>query len=56
MEGLIQRIRAEIGSEAQVIATGGLAEHITKRSDMIDALEPDLTLQGLRLIWEMNQE
>ena len=56
MEGLIQRIRAEIGAEAQVIATGGLAAHIAERSNMIDALEPDLTLQGLRLIWEMNQE
>ena len=54
MEGLIGRIRAEIGAEARVIATGGLAELIAGRSETIDILEPDLTLQGLRLIWEMN--
>ncbi|MYD36775.1 MAG: type III pantothenate kinase [Dehalococcoidia bacterium] len=55
MEGVIQRIRAEIGSEARVIATGGLVEPIAERTTFIDELEPDLTLQGLRLIWELNQ-
>ncbi len=55
MEGVIQRIRAEIDSEARVIATGGLAEPIAEKCDLIDELEPDLTLQGLRLIWELNQ-
>ncbi len=56
MESLIRRIRAEIGSEAKVIATGGLVETIAEKTDTIDELEPDLTLQGLRLIWELNQE
>ena len=56
MESLIRRIRAEIGSEAKVIATGGLVETIAEKTDSIDELEPNLTLQGLRLIWELNQE
>ncbi len=55
MEGVIRRIRAEIGAEARVIATGGLVETIAERTEFIDELEPDLTLQGLRLIWELNQ-
>ncbi len=55
MEGVIQRIRAEIGSDARVIATGGLVETIAEGTTIIDELEPDLTLQGLRLIWELNQ-
>ena len=55
MEGVIQRIRAEIGTEARVIATGGLVETIAEQTNVIDELEPDLTLQGLRLIWELNQ-
>jgi type III pantothenate kinase len=38
-----------------VIATGGLAPLISAETDIIDAVEPWLTLEGLRLIWEMNQ-
>ncbi len=55
MEGVIGRIRAEIGSPARVIATGGLVEHIAERTEIIDVVEPDLTLRGLRLIWELNR-
>ena len=55
MEGLIGRIREEIGADARVIATGGLVEHIAERTGIIDVVEPDLTLQGLRLIWELNR-
>lgn len=55
LEGVIHRIRAEIGSDARVIATGGLVETIAERTAFIDELEPGLTLQGLRLIWELNQ-
>ena len=53
VDGLIRRIRSELdrGELAIVIGTGGLAEVIAEESRGIQALEPDLTLDGLRLIW-----
>ena len=58
VEGLVQRIRAELsgGAEAMVIATGGLAEVISGECHVIQRVEPDLTLQGLRLIWERHSK
>lgn len=55
VEGLVARFRAELGPEMQVIATGGLATLIASETSVIDAVDPWLTLEGLRLIWEMNQ-
>jgi len=55
VEGMVVRFRAELGSEMKVIATGGLAEIITKETNVIDIVNPWLTLEGLRIIWEMNQ-
>ncbi|HEV3486461.1 MAG TPA: type III pantothenate kinase, partial [Vicinamibacterales bacterium] len=57
VDGLVRRIRQEVagGAEARVIATGGLAEVISGEARSIQQLEPDLTLHGLRLIWERNQ-
>lgn len=52
MEGLIARMRAEIGRPAKVIATGGLAVLFDEAADMFDAVEPDLTLDGLAIIAE----
>jgi type III pantothenate kinase len=54
VEGLVKRMRAELGGNARVIATGGLAELIAAETDMIEVVEPDLTLIGLRLIYQMN--
>ena len=54
VEGLVQRMRAELGGQARVIATGGLAELIAAETDVIEVVEPDLTLIGLRLIYQMN--
>lgn len=48
-EGLIGRIRRELGAEAKVVATGGLAEVVARESGMIDAVHPYLTLEGLRI-------
>jgi type III pantothenate kinase len=56
VEGIATRMRKELGGEAKVIATGGLAGVIAKETDVVDVLEPDLTLIGLRLIYEMNSE
>ncbi len=52
MEGLIARMRAEIGRPAKVIATGGLAVLFDGKTDLFDQVEPDLTLHGLRLLAE----
>jgi type III pantothenate kinase len=52
MEGLIARMRAEIGRPAKVIATGGLALLFQEATDIFDAVDPDLTLDGLVLLAE----
>ncbi len=52
MEGLIARIRAEIGRPAKVIATGGLAVLFDEATDIFDAVDPDLTLEGLAILAE----
>jgi type III pantothenate kinase len=52
---LVQRLKAELGGNAHVVATGGLADLIAPETAVIDAVEPDLTLIGLRLMFEMNQ-
>jgi type III pantothenate kinase len=51
MEGLIQRMKAEIGRPAKAVATGGLAILFDEHSDMFDAIEPDLTIQGLAMLY-----
>ena len=48
-------IRGELGADAPAVATGGLAELIEPHSRTISAVEPFLTLDGLRLVWELNQ-
>lgn len=55
VDGLVDRIIAEIGPVQAVIATGGLAEVIAPESRTITHHEPDLTLQGLRLLYERMQ-
>ena len=57
IDGLVRRIRREIpeGDQAIVIATGGLAEVLSSETRSIQHVDPNLTLDGLRLIWERNQ-
>ena len=52
VEGMIQRMRAELGGQATAIATGGWAETLAPVCPAIDRLAPALTLDGLRLVWE----
>jgi type III pantothenate kinase len=56
IEGMIQRIEQELGSKAKVVATGGQAYPLAEEIPAIDVVNPDLTLIGLRLIYEMNKE
>ena len=55
VDGIVGRMRAELGDTAPVIATGGLAELIAPHSETIERVDPLLTLEGLRLIWSLNQ-
>ena len=54
VDGLVRRIRAELGAEATAIATGGLAPLVIKESETLQYHEPHLTLIGLRLVFEKN--
>jgi len=54
IEGIIERIQNELGEKARVVATGGYAELIAKETAVIDVVNTDLTLIGLRLIYLMN--
>ena len=56
VEGLARRMNDELGGGAISIATGGLAEVIAPEIPMIEHVDPDLTLHGLRLVWELNQK
>ena len=51
IEGLVSRLKAEVGRPCRVVATGGLATLIARHSLVFDALEPDLTIRGLALMW-----
>jgi len=55
VEGMVARFRIELGPEMKVVATGGLAELVAKETKVIDILSTWLTLDGLRIIWEMNR-
>jgi type III pantothenate kinase len=55
VEGMVSRFREELGPKMKVIATGGLAEIVAKETDVIQHIAPWLTLDGLRIIWELNQ-
>jgi type III pantothenate kinase len=54
VEGLVRRMQAELGVPCTVVATGGLADVIAGETDAITVVEPYLTLEGLRMIYEMN--
>lgn len=56
VEEIVRRMREELGCEVFVIATGGLANFIASESKAINIVEPFLTLDGLRIIYEKNQK
>src|ERR687884_769152 len=54
VDGIVRRLRAELGEETETIATGGLARHIVPFTETIDEVDDLLTLTGLRLLYERN--
>jgi type III pantothenate kinase len=55
VEGIVRRMREELGGDAAVIATGGLAVLVAPETRLIDHVDLELTLRGLRMVWERNQ-
>lgn len=55
VEGMVQRFKKELGENMKVVATGGHVQKIADHTDVMDHVDPWLTLEGLRFIWEMNQ-
>ena len=55
VDGIVAAIRGELGADARVVATGGLAALIAPHSKTIETVDPFLTLDGLRLVWELNR-
>jgi type III pantothenate kinase len=54
VEGLVARFKAELDGDVKVVATGGFATEIARETDCIDVVDGDLTLEGLRMIYELN--
>jgi type III pantothenate kinase len=55
VDGIVTRMRRELGPEATTVATGGLADLILPHAETLDDYQPDLTLEGLRLVWQRNR-
>jgi type III pantothenate kinase len=55
VDGIVDRIREELEADAPAVATGGLAELIMPHSRTIERVDPFLTLDGLRMVWELNR-
>ena len=56
VEGIVRRMIEETAKKPSVIATGGLSQLIASESDMIDIVDPFLTLKGLQLIYKRNMD
>ena len=55
VEGMVARFKAELGAETKVIGTGGLAPLIARGTTVLDEIAPWLTLDGLRILYELNE-
>lgn len=55
VKGMVARFKGELGQHARVVATGGLADVVAPEAGVFDSVDPDLTLTGLRLVFDMNR-
>lgn len=55
VDGLVERIRGELAPDAKVVATGGLAHQLQRVARSLQVVNPNLRLEGLRMMWEMSQ-
>ncbi len=55
VDGIVERIQGELGGGARVIATGGLADLIAPHARTVEHVDPFLTLEGLRIVWQRNR-
>ena len=56
INGLLSKVREELGDQAEAVVTGGLAETVGPQLEGVRAIDPDLTLEGIRLAWLHNRE
>lgn len=56
VEGMVSRFKKELGGDATVIGTGGMIHLIAKATDVIQHIDPDLTLKGLKILFDLNAE
>ena len=56
VKGMVGRFRNELGQHARVIATGGLAEVVASEAGVFDLVDPNLTLTGLKIVFDMNRD
>ena len=54
IKGMVNRFKEELGNNPKVIATGGLADIISKELDLFEIIDPDLTLKGLQILYKLN--
>lgn len=54
VDGIVERMKKELSTQARVVATGGLAELVSSEAKSIQEIKPHLTLEGLRLLYEIN--
>jgi type III pantothenate kinase len=55
VDGIVERMKKELASDARVVATGGLAELVSPETRSIQEIKPQLTLEGLRLLYNINR-
>jgi type III pantothenate kinase len=56
VDGIVERMKKELSMEAKVVATGGLAEFVSPETKTIQEIKPHLTLEGLRLLYQLNRQ
>lgn len=56
VDGIVRRLKAEMGGQVKVIVTGGLSSTIAQVTDMVDQVDNMLTLDGLKILYDLNRE